>query len=74
MQAMNELSAFAITRKWPPRPRRQAAGDDYGIADISTFPWVNKLIGSYNAGELERARRFAVLSASGASSPHRALL
>jgi GST-like protein len=27
-------------------------GDDYGIADISTFPWVNNLIGFYNAGEL----------------------
>lgn len=27
-------------------------GDDYGIADISTFPWVRNLIGFYNAGEL----------------------
>jgi GSH-dependent disulfide-bond oxidoreductase len=27
-------------------------GDDYGIADISTFPWVSNLIGFYNAGEL----------------------
>jgi GST-like protein len=27
-------------------------GDDYGIAVISTFPWVNNLIGFYNAGEL----------------------
>jgi GST-like protein len=27
-------------------------GDDYGIADISTFPWVGNLIGFYNAGEL----------------------
>ncbi len=27
-------------------------GDDYGIADISTFPWVNNLIGFYNAAEL----------------------
>jgi GST-like protein len=27
-------------------------GDDYGIADISTFPWINNLIGFYNAGEL----------------------
>jgi GST-like protein len=27
-------------------------GDEYSIADISTFPWVNNLIGFYNAGEL----------------------
>lgn len=27
-------------------------GDDYGIADIATFPWVNNLIGFYGAGEL----------------------
>jgi GSH-dependent disulfide-bond oxidoreductase len=27
-------------------------GDAYGIADISTFPWVSNLIGFYNAGEL----------------------
>jgi len=27
-------------------------GDDYGIADISTFPWVGNLIGFYNAAEL----------------------
>jgi GSH-dependent disulfide-bond oxidoreductase len=27
-------------------------GDDYSIADIATFPWVNNLIGFYNAGEL----------------------
>jgi GST-like protein len=27
-------------------------GDDYGIADIATFPWVNNLIGYYAAGEL----------------------
>jgi GST-like protein len=28
------------------------AGEDYGIADIATFPWVNNLIGFYDAGEL----------------------
>jgi GSH-dependent disulfide-bond oxidoreductase len=27
-------------------------GNEYGIADISTFPWVSNLIGFYNAGEL----------------------
>jgi GST-like protein len=27
-------------------------GDDYSIADISTFPWINNLIGFYNAGDL----------------------
>jgi GST-like protein len=28
------------------------AGDEYSIADIATFPWVNNLIGFYGAGEL----------------------
>jgi GST-like protein len=27
-------------------------GNDYSIADIATFPWVNNLIGFYDAGEL----------------------
>jgi GST-like protein len=27
-------------------------GEDYGIADISTFPWVSNLIGFYNAADL----------------------
>jgi GSH-dependent disulfide-bond oxidoreductase len=27
-------------------------GDDYSIADIATFPWVNNLIGFYNAADL----------------------
>lgn len=27
-------------------------GDDYGIADIATFPWVANLIGFYGAGEI----------------------
>jgi GSH-dependent disulfide-bond oxidoreductase len=27
-------------------------GNDYGIADIATFPWINNLIGFYNAGDL----------------------
>ena len=27
-------------------------GDEYGIADIATFPWVRNLVGFYGAGEL----------------------
>ena len=27
-------------------------GDDYGIVDIATFPWVRNLIGFYGAGDL----------------------
>jgi GST-like protein len=27
-------------------------GDDYSIADIATFPWVNNLITFYGAGEI----------------------
>ncbi|MGQ3054993.1 MAG: glutathione S-transferase N-terminal domain-containing protein [Roseateles sp.] len=27
-------------------------GDDYGIADIATFPWINNLIDFYGAGDL----------------------
>ncbi len=32
--------------------RAWLVGDDYGIADIAVFPWVNNLIGFYGAGEL----------------------
>ena len=32
--------------------RAWLVGDEYGIADIATFPWVNNLIGFYGAGEL----------------------
>ncbi|MBS7662431.1 glutathione S-transferase N-terminal domain-containing protein [Pseudomonas lalucatii] len=34
-------------------------GEDYGIADIATFPWVRNLIGFYEAGELVQIERFA---------------
>ena len=27
-------------------------GEDFGIADIATFPWVNNLLGFYGAGDL----------------------
>ncbi|MHA6492135.1 glutathione S-transferase N-terminal domain-containing protein [Pseudomonas borbori] len=32
--------------------RTWITGDDYGIADIATFPWVRNLIGFYQAGDL----------------------
>ena len=34
-------------------------GDDYSIADIATWPWVNNLIGFYGAGELVGFADFA---------------
>ncbi|WP_283151221.1 glutathione binding-like protein [Silvimonas soli] len=32
--------------------RQWLMGDDYSIADIAVFPWVNNLIGFYEAGDL----------------------
>ncbi len=34
------------------------AGDEYGIADIATFPWVRNLVGFYGAGELVGFEQF----------------
>jgi GST-like protein len=34
-------------------------GEEYTIADIATFPWVNNLIGFYGAGELVGFQEFA---------------
>jgi len=38
--------------------REWLLGDDYGIADIATFPWVNNLVGFYGAGELVEFERY----------------
>jgi len=35
------------------------AGDEYSIADIATFPWINNLIRFYGAGELVGIDKFA---------------
>jgi GSH-dependent disulfide-bond oxidoreductase len=39
--------------------RRWIMGDDYGVADIATFPWVRNLIGFYGAGDLVGIEDFA---------------
>ena len=34
------------------------AGEEYGVADIATFPWVRNLVGFYDAGDLVEFARF----------------
>lgn len=38
--------------------RQWIMGDEYTIADITTFPWVRNLVGFYEAGELVEFDRF----------------
>ena len=45
LRLLGVLNQQLATRQW-------LVGDDYTIADIATFPWVNNLIGFYDAGEI----------------------
>ncbi|MBQ5945940.1 glutathione binding-like protein [Massilia sp. ST3] len=40
------------------------AGEEYTIADIATFPWVNNLVGFYDAGELVGFKDFPRVQAA----------
>jgi GSH-dependent disulfide-bond oxidoreductase len=46
------LDKHLATRQW-------MMGDEYTIADIAIFPWVNNLVNYYGAGELVHYERFA---------------
>lgn len=46
------LDRHLATRQW-------MMGDDYTIADIAIFPWVNNLVNFYGAGELVQYDSFA---------------
>ncbi|SHH15196.1 glutathione S-transferase N-terminal domain-containing protein [Massilia sp. CF038] len=46
------LDKHLATRQW-------MMGDEYSIADIAIFPWVNNLVNFYGAGELVEYERFA---------------
>lgn len=35
------------------------AGDEYTVADLAIFPWVNNLVSFYNAGDLVKFEEFA---------------
>jgi GST-like protein len=48
---LNVLDQRLAERSW-------ILGDAYSIVDIATFPWVNNLIGFYEAGELVGIERF----------------
>jgi GST-like protein len=39
--------------------RAWITGDDYTVADVATFPWINNLIGFYEAGDLVGMEKFA---------------
>ena len=49
---LNVLDVHLKGRTW-------LAGDDYTVADIATWPWVNNLIGFYGAGDLVGYADFA---------------
>jgi len=49
---LNVLNVHLKGRDW-------LAGDEYTVADIATWPWVNNLIGFYGAGDLVGYADFA---------------
>ena len=49
---MNEAKRLLGVLEQRLEGRAWIMGDEYGIADIATFPWINNLIGFYEAGGL----------------------